>query len=942
MTGSLQSYRMNSNQSKDFTVHSQNTPIRSPAPSPEKPSEFHVSEADLISDSSSWLNFEEENGNSSKTHAPENSHTAAVSNPLAPNYDKFEVFSDDLGSDFSNLDTLSQELNSKCGNENEIENETETETENQIGPPNSSPPLGPEPNSEFDDAAFLAFLSSEQRPYRSPTQQPFQEPVFSEGEETESGNPINPSISYDNKNQDNNDTTANDKNSSPNFLFQKVPLEEFASNFNDHAPMSSAVTWSVSPEWHLKQNIDSKEPDTSRLTPTPKNVDPSVAQSPEPSKKSKKRHSSSLEDEKTEPPKEDSSSPKEQTPDSKKNNKKGVTWQSRLTGFVTPLEPQVQQDTKNDPQLEVSNHNPQPSIFLSEEQKRVLHFIVYEGRNIFFTGAAGTGKSVLLKRIINELRKRYRDEGSVAVTASTGLAACNIGGTTLHSFTGIGLGKEPVDKLLKKIRYNRRALKRWKSIRVLVIDEISMIDGALFDKLENLARLIRRDPSPFGGIQVILTGDFFQLPPVFKKDIQMPGDMMPEIEENLAFQSQSWKDVVSITVELKQVFRQKDDRFSRMLSSIREGAVTDEISKEFKSLSRPLKVPYEITPTELFPLRKDVDVSNNIKMKNLPGKLRTYLAVDEYVTAQAREAEILRNMMCPERLDFKIGAQVMLIKNLDETLVNGSLGKIVGFMNDATFQLVEELPEKQANSIISGKMTAEETVESLLGKQDNSKSTEDNNKDNNEKEKEKNDTATATASKVIHPIAKNDPFSIPHDYIELDEDEDNDNFVNWKRKKAIIDSLNKATESTGKIWPLVRFAIPDGTTRDVLVQEEKWEIENLDGNIEASRSQVPLIPAWALSIHKSQGQTLSWVKVNLSRIFECGQAYVALSRATTMEGLQVLEFHSSKVKVHPDVIDFYKSLPSPLDIPYLNDSEIETEAPKKKAKKNKKKKEKRK
>lgn len=111
----------------------------------------------------------------------------------------------------------------------------------------------------------------------------------------------------------------------------------------------------------------------------------------------------------------------------------------------------------------------------------------------------------------------------------------------------------------------------------------------------------------------------------------------------------------------------------------------------------------------------------------------------------------------------------------------------------------------------------------------------------------------------------------------------------------------------------------DGTTRDILVQAEKWDIENLEGKIEASRSQIPLILAWALSIHKCQGQTLHWVKVDLRKIFECGQSYVALSRAVSMDGLQVEGFHTSSVRVRPDVIDFYKSLSSPLDVPMIDD-----------------------
>jgi ATP-dependent DNA helicase PIF1 len=137
--------------------------------------------------------------------------------------------------------------------------------------------------------------------------------------------------------------------------------------------------------------------------------------------------------------------------------------------------------------------------------------VVDEGKSVFFTGSAGTGKSVLLREIIGRLRTKYKKEPDrVAMTASTGLAACNIGGVTLHSFGGIGLGRESVPDLVKKIRKNAKAKNRWMRAKVLIIDEVSMVDGELFDKLEHIARELRKSGRPFGGIQVVITGDFFQ------------------------------------------------------------------------------------------------------------------------------------------------------------------------------------------------------------------------------------------------------------------------------------------------------------------------------------------------------------------------------------------------------------------------------------------------
>ncbi|VVT48369.1 uncharacterized protein SAPINGB_P001744 [Magnusiomyces paraingens] len=610
----------------------------------------------------------------------------------------------------------------------------------------------------------------------------------------------------------------------------------------------------------------------------------------------------------------DRTSTKNFTKDLVGNNKvphKTSVWQSRLTGFVSPLtESPVQHERSYSTVARNTSQAKQEKqisslLTLSDEQKRVLHFIVHEERNVFFTGAAGTGKSILLKRIINELRRKNKSEGAIAVTASTGLAACNIGGITLHSFCGIGLGREPVKNLLKKIRMNRGALKRWKNVKILIIDEISMIDGVLFDKLEELARLIKRNSRPFGGIQVIVTGDFFQLPPVFKTErdyLQKQVIDESEIQGCLAFHSKTWNTVVDTTVELKKIFRQQDDHFSQMLNSIREGHVTNEISLKFRALSRPLLAPHDITPTELFPLRRDVDRSNGAMMRRLPGKTRIFNAVDTYNNEYAREYQILNNLICPEVLSLKVGAQVMLIKNIDETLVNGSLGKLLGFMNEFTFKLVEKLPEGLANSVITGKMTAQEGLETYLDEVKSNEYTDPNLDQTN-------------ILQGLSQLIDDDPYDIPVNYEEIDRD--NNYAINWTRKKELIEKLNDNTEKKGMEWPFVRFIMSDGTTRDILVQAETWDIENIDGKVEASRSQVPLMLAWALSIHKSQGQTLNWVKVDLSKIFECGQAYVALSRAVKMEGLQVIGFHDSKVRVHQDVVKFYKALPSPLEISLL-------------------------
>lgn len=154
-----------------------------------------------------------------------------------------------------------------------------------------------------------------------------------------------------------------------------------------------------------------------------------------------------------------------------------------------------------------SNNKRPARVFLSEEQQHVLDLVIDQKKSAFFTGSAGTGKSVLMREIISQLRKKYsREPDRVAVTASTGLAACNVGGVTLHSFAGIGLGKEPIPELVRKIKKNQKAKHRWMRTKVLVVDEVSMVDGDLFDKLESIARQIRNNMRPFGGIQLVITG----------------------------------------------------------------------------------------------------------------------------------------------------------------------------------------------------------------------------------------------------------------------------------------------------------------------------------------------------------------------------------------------------------------------------------------------------
>lgn len=226
-------------------------------------------------------------------------------------------------------------------------------------------------------------------------------------------------------------------------------------------------------------------------------------------------------------------------------------------------------------------------------------------------------------------------------------------------------------------------------------------------------------------------------------------------------------------------------------------------------------------------------------MRSLTGKSWDYRAEDGgAIQDLSQRDKLLSNCMAPPLISLKRGAHVMLIKNIDETLVNGSVGRVVAFMNEKTFDIYHE------------------------------------------------DEAEFQAVDSI--------------------DSDGEATRSRKKLKAMINK--DLGGDTSQKWPLVRFALADGSSRDLLCQKESWKIELPNGEVQASRNQVPLILAWALSIHKAQGQTLERVKVDLGKIFEKGQAYVALSRATCQEGLQVMRFDPKKVMAHDKVRSFYDSL----------------------------------
>jgi ATP-dependent DNA helicase PIF1 len=310
---------------------------------------------------------------------------------------------------------------------------------------------------------------------------------------------------------------------------------------------------------------------------------------------------------------------------------------------------------------------------LTTTQELAYSYMV-KGLNVCLTGSAGTGKSECIKRF----RKLYQGRRVIATTSTTGISAILIGGTTLHSYLGIGLGTGSIGALTSKILKKSYLRKRWKQLQTLIIDEISMLSPDLFDKLEAIARAVRNDSRPFGGIQLVVSGDYSQLPVVG--------------EDNFCFEAETWEKCIDKTVYLKENVRQTDLEFQNCLSEVRMGKLSRE-SKEFlkSCCGKKLTNDYGIKPTKIFATNAEVDEMNDeeldtlgedereFKQYDMESELYIFVPDKEYVLGKHR-----KSCPAPEVLQLCEGAQVMLVWNLDmdSQLVNGSRGVVTGFVED--------------------------------------------------------------------------------------------------------------------------------------------------------------------------------------------------------------------------------------------------------------------
>ena len=437
--------------------------------------------------------------------------------------------------------------------------------------------------------------------------------------------------------------------------------------------------------------------------------------------------------------------------------------------------------------------------FSTEQQLAYNKYI--EGNNIFITGPGGTGKTALIRHIQKDAYKKCID---IQVCALTGCAAVLLEckAKTVHSWAGIGLGNGTIEQIVTKIMKNRYLKATWKGTDILIVDEVSMMSQKLFELLDAIGKAVRRNPRPFGGMQVIFSGDFYQLPPVGNKD-------EPETTK-FCFESGLWFQTFSLEnhVNMNKIFRQSDPIYQRILNQVREGRLKRS-SNEALLLNVGKEIPDDclIRPTKLFPTRNKVDYINVNEMNNLKTKeyeFKVKYHADLEMSAQERtlrfgfskeqiQTELMYiqgNLRCDEVVKLKIGAQVMCIVNIQldngDILCNGAQGIVVDI--------------------------------SIQG------------------------------------------------------------------------------------FPIVKYK----NGYQMTMNPHMWPSELIPG---IGVSQVPLILAWALTIHKAQGSTLDIAEVDAgSGIFECGQTYVALSRVKSLEGLYLSSFDAKRVRINKKVQEFYEIL----------------------------------
>lgn len=348
-------------------------------------------------------------------------------------------------------------------------------------------------------------------------------------------------------------------------------------------------------------------------------------------------------------------------------------WKKRGWRIPSRVAKEEEGDAEPVDESQAAKEEPLRPEQLTPEQRRAAERAL-GGENLFLTGAAGTGKSFLLRYLIQELEQRFPEQ--VAVTASTGVAASHLAGQTLHSFAGFGVETAPV-KALKKVKQQSAAVKRWEETRVLIIDEISMVDAHLLDLVSSVASSVRKNRDAFGGLQVIFCGDFLQLPPVQERGARST--------KAFCFTAKAWQkaNLHDGTVLLRDAVRQQGDgAFAEVLNEMRLGIVSAKAKAMLTRCNVKVKPsPRDgIIPTKLYCLNRDVDKENAKRLAQLPGEAMNLLARDRLPRRVSAQQRVALDRKVPSQLSLKVGAQVIHLKNDPALgLVNGHRGCVEGF-----------------------------------------------------------------------------------------------------------------------------------------------------------------------------------------------------------------------------------------------------------------------
>jgi ATP-dependent DNA helicase PIF1 len=342
-------------------------------------------------------------------------------------------------------------------------------------------------------------------------------------------------------------------------------------------------------------------------------------------------------------------------------------------------------------------------MILSPEQRYALQ-LFQEGENVFLTGPGGTGKTMLIKLFMEDALSRNK---KIQICAMTGCASLllNCKARTIHSWSGLQLAKGPNDKIIFRMLNNKKAVQSWKSIDILVIDEVSMMSCKIFEILDLAARKIRNQFSkPFGGVQIIFSGDFYQLPPV--------GDISEVDTQQFCFESKRWSEVFSLDnhVELTTMFRQTDPIYQDILLNIRNGNIDQEQINILETYIDRVYDPeknHGCVPTKIYPTLAKVNYVNKMMFDKLPGIHTEYECIRKtncteyldnctkrftkedmdksaHMTERDKNSELeklIANSPLQQILSLKIGASVMCIVNLDleNGICNGSIGVVEEF-----------------------------------------------------------------------------------------------------------------------------------------------------------------------------------------------------------------------------------------------------------------------